>query len=60
MFLEWALATGCSARAIDHSAEMLALARERNERAVADGRLALHEADAERLPFADGDFTARR
>jgi SAM-dependent methyltransferase len=57
-FLEWALATGCSARAIDHSAEMLALARERNATAIAEGRLALHEAEAERLPFADNEFTA--
>jgi ubiquinone/menaquinone biosynthesis C-methylase UbiE len=57
-FLEWALATGCSARAIDHSAEMLTLARERNAAAIADGRLALHEAEAEGLPFADNEFTA--
>lgn len=57
-FLEWALTTGCSARAIDHSAEILGLARERNATAIADGRLALHEAQAECLPFADGEFTA--
>jgi SAM-dependent methyltransferase len=56
-FLEWALATGCSARAIDHSAEMLALARERNATAIADGRLTLHETEAESLPFADNEFT---
>jgi ubiquinone/menaquinone biosynthesis C-methylase UbiE len=57
-FVEWALATGCSARAIDHSAEMLVLARERNATAIDDGRLALYETDAERLPFADDEFTA--
>jgi SAM-dependent methyltransferase len=57
-FLAWALATGCSARAIDHSAEMLALARERNATAIADGRLTLHETEAECLPFADDEFTA--
>jgi SAM-dependent methyltransferase len=57
-FLEWALATGCTARAIDHSPEMLALARERNAAAIADGRLALYETDAGRLPFAGDEFTA--
>ncbi len=56
--LEWALTGGCTARGVDHSAEMLSLARERNSRAIADGRLELHEADARRLPFADGEFTA--
>jgi ubiquinone/menaquinone biosynthesis C-methylase UbiE len=58
VFLEWALATGCRARAIDHSPEMLALARERNAAAIDDGRLTLDQADAERLPFADDEFTA--
>lgn len=57
-FLEWALTSGCSARAIDHSTEMLGLARERNATAIADGRLALYESEAERLPFADDEFTA--
>jgi Methyltransferase domain len=52
------LEIGCGARAIDHSAEMLALARERNATAIADGRLALHEAEAECLPFVDNEFTA--
>lgn len=49
---------GCSARAIDHSTKTLGLARERNAAAIADGRLALHEAEAECLPFADDEFTA--
>jgi ubiquinone/menaquinone biosynthesis C-methylase UbiE len=57
-FLEWALATGCTAQAIDHSAEMLALAAERNRSAVAAGRLTLRDADAARLPFSDEEFTA--
>jgi SAM-dependent methyltransferase len=56
--LEWALASGCTARGVDHSGEMLSLARERNARAIADGRLELREADAQRLPFADGEFAA--
>jgi SAM-dependent methyltransferase len=57
-FLEWALVTGCTARAIDHSAEMLALASRRNASAITAGRLQLHDADAGDLPFADGEFTA--
>jgi ubiquinone/menaquinone biosynthesis C-methylase UbiE len=57
-FLNWALSTSCTARAIDHSVEMLALATHRNAAAIADGRLTLHQADAEELPFPDGTFTA--
>jgi ubiquinone/menaquinone biosynthesis C-methylase UbiE len=57
-FLQWALATGCTAQAIDHSAEMLALASRRNASAIAAGRLDLHEANAGDLPFSDGAFTA--
>jgi ubiquinone/menaquinone biosynthesis C-methylase UbiE len=57
-FLEWALATGCTAQAIDHSAEMLALTSERNAAAIVAGRLALRRADAAHLPFADARFTA--
>ena len=58
VFLESAIATGCTARAIDHSAEMLALASRRNASAIASCRLELHDADAGDLPFADGEFTA--
>jgi SAM-dependent methyltransferase len=58
IFLEWAMATGCTARAIDHSAEMLALASRRNASAITAGRLELHDADAGHLPFSDGAFTA--
>jgi SAM-dependent methyltransferase len=57
-FLAWALASGCTARAVDHSAEMLELARRRNAAAIAEDRLALYEADAASLPFPDGAFTA--
>ena len=31
-FLAWALATGCNARGVDHSPEMLGLASRRNAR----------------------------
>lgn len=53
-FLRMALASGCRGWAVDHSAEMVALARELNARAVADHRLEIHEADATHLPFPDG------
>jgi len=57
-FLAWALSTGCTAKAVDHSTEMLALASRRNSSAIASGRLELHESDAATLPFPDGEFTA--
>jgi SAM-dependent methyltransferase len=56
--LEQALASGCSAAAVDHSAEMVALAREHNRDAVAAGRLTVQEAAADRLPFPSETFTA--
>jgi SAM-dependent methyltransferase len=56
-FLEEALTSGCRAAAIDHSAEMVALAREKNAQAVAEGRLEVLDADAQRLPFPDEMFT---
>ena len=57
-FLVRALATGCSAKAIDYSADMVALARQQNRTACVEDRLEVIEADAHRLPFADGEFTA--
>jgi SAM-dependent methyltransferase len=56
-FLEQALGSGCRAKAIDHSPEMVSLAREVNAAAIADGRLEILEGDAEQLPFADDTFT---
>jgi SAM-dependent methyltransferase len=59
VFLEQALQRGCRAVGIDHSAEMIDLAREVNADAVAAGRLELRLADgAEPVPFADDTFTA--
>jgi SAM-dependent methyltransferase/uncharacterized protein YndB with AHSA1/START domain len=52
-----ALESGCRAAAIDHSADMVRLAREQNREAVATGRLDVREGDAAALPFADGTFT---
>lgn len=45
-------------KAIDHSAEMVRLARERNAEAIAAGPLTVEQAKAERLPFTDREFTA--
>ena len=55
--LKAALRSRCRAKAVDHSNEMVRLARDQNAEAVADGRLEVLEARAESLPFADGTFT---
>jgi len=56
--LERVLQTVESAAGIDHSPDMLALARERNSTAVSAGRLKLVEGDMHELPWPDGEFTA--
>ena len=56
-FLEQALRSGCAAKAVDHSAEMIAVARDLNSAAVAEGRLELVQASAEALPFAEESCT---
>jgi SAM-dependent methyltransferase len=56
-FLKTALHSGCRAAAVDHSAEMVRLAREANRDAVAAGRLDIREGEAASLPFPDGTFT---
>jgi ubiquinone/menaquinone biosynthesis C-methylase UbiE len=55
--LERALETVPSAAGIDHSPDMLGLARERNAAAVAAGRLELVQGDVHELPWADEEFT---
>jgi ubiquinone/menaquinone biosynthesis C-methylase UbiE len=55
--LERALETVSGAAGIDHSSDMLALARERNADAVATGRLELVQGDVHELPWSDGEFT---
>lgn len=52
ILLRDALATGARATGLDHSPEMVALARERAPGAD------VHAGEAGRLPFADGTFTA--
>ncbi|HEY7343501.1 MAG TPA: methyltransferase domain-containing protein [Ktedonobacterales bacterium] len=56
-FLKDALTSGCHAAAIDHSPDMVRLASEVNQNAVAQGRLAIHQASADHLPFPDATFT---
>jgi ubiquinone/menaquinone biosynthesis C-methylase UbiE len=56
-FLERALASGCEAKAIDYSPDMVALARERNVAACREGRLEVLQASVDQLPFAEESFT---
>jgi ubiquinone/menaquinone biosynthesis C-methylase UbiE len=57
-FAARALETGCRVTAVDHSADMVALTRSRNETAVREGRLEVIEAAAEALPLPDGRFSS--
>lgn len=52
-----ALRSGCRAAAVDHSGDMVRVARETNRDAIAGGRLTIDEASADHLPFADDTFT---
>jgi demethylmenaquinone methyltransferase/2-methoxy-6-polyprenyl-1,4-benzoquinol methylase len=56
--IELARATGCAVVGVDQSPEMLAVARDRVERAGLGTRIRLVEASAERLPFGDAGFDA--
>lgn len=55
--LKRALATGCTAAAVDHSADMLKVASQQNARALAAGHLRLRYGDAAALPFPGERFT---
>ena len=57
-FLREALASGCRAKAVDHSPEMVETALELNRDAVREGRLEIREADAGKLPYADASCTS--
>jgi len=57
LLLRDALATGATAAGVDHSEEMVRLARETNAEAVAEGRLEVVRADATKLPFPNESFT---
>ena len=55
--LKSALQSGCRAAAVDHSPDMIRVARAENKDAVDRGRLALIEASADALPLATDTFT---
>lgn len=56
-FMRWALRSGCTAAAVDHSSDMMRLTQRQNSAAVAEGRLQVRQTSSERLPFDDGEFT---
>jgi SAM-dependent methyltransferase len=56
-FLEEALRSGCKAAAIDHSRDMVRVAREVNGEAISQNRLEIREGEADSLPYPDGTFT---
>jgi SAM-dependent methyltransferase len=56
-FLQDALKSGCKAAAIDHSSDMVKVAREINHEAIQQNRLEIREGDAGSLPYPDGTFT---
>ncbi len=56
--LHEALKSGCTAAAIDHSPDMVVLARDQNSEAITAGRLEIVQGDAAVLPLDDGTFTA--
>ncbi len=51
------LGSGCKAAAIDHSAEMVQVAREANRESIQEKRLEIREGDAGSLPYPDGTFS---
>jgi SAM-dependent methyltransferase len=56
-FLHDALKSGCKAAAIDHSSDMVKVAREVNNEAIKAHRLEIQEGDAGSLPYPEGTFT---
>jgi len=56
-FLQDALRSGCKAAAIDHSSDMVGVAREANREAIQQNRLDIREGDAGSLPYPDRTFT---
>jgi len=56
-FLQDAMKSGCKAAAIDHSSDMVRVAREANHSAIQQNRLEIREGDAGSLPFPDGIYT---
>lgn len=57
VLLRDALKSGCRAAGIDHSADMVRLAKEINKDSINNGMLTIHHASADQLPFEDNTFT---
>lgn len=57
VLLREALRCGCRAAGVDHSPDMVRLARAQNAEAIADRRLQILEATADALPFPAETFT---
>lgn len=58
VLLNMAMAKVKTGAAIDHSEEMVELSKENNHEYLEDGRLEVLKADAEKLPWGSGVFTA--
>jgi SAM-dependent methyltransferase len=56
-FLHEALKSGCKAAAIDHSPDMVKVARAANHEAIEQNRLEIREGDAGCLPYTNETFT---
>ena len=57
VFLREALKSGCKAAGLDHSPEMVRLARNNNLVSVENGKLEVIYKDAEEIPFNDNKFS---
>jgi ubiquinone/menaquinone biosynthesis C-methylase UbiE len=57
VLLNMALERVAQAKAIDHSPDMVRIARYRNQEALSEGRVEIIHGDAESLPWADDFFT---
>ena len=57
VLLNMALETVKHAKAIDHSSDMVQIAREKNQEAVSEGRVEIVKGNAESLPWDDNSFT---
>ncbi len=60
VLLDMALKTVKHAKAIDHSPDMVQIARDRNREALSEGRVEIVSGNAESLPWDDDLFTWRR
>lgn len=57
VLLNMALESVAQAKAIDHSPDMVRLARERNKESLSDGKVEIVQGNAESLPWGDNSFT---